>query len=69
MEKEILYNEIPSLDLSDFYNGDAGKKKAFVEALGAAYHNIGFVAIRHHFLTDALQERLYTSIKKILCIA
>jgi len=68
MEKEILYNEIPSLDLADFYNGDAGKKKAFVEALGAAYHNIGFVAVRNHFLTDALQERLYTSIKKFFAL-
>lgn len=61
--KEILYDEIPSLDLADFYGGNADKKKKFVEALGAAYHNIGFVAVRNHFLTPSMQDRLYTSIK------
>ncbi|MEP6734286.1 MAG: 2-oxoglutarate and iron-dependent oxygenase domain-containing protein, partial [Chryseolinea sp.] len=61
--KEILYDEIPSLDLADFYGGNADKKKKFVEALGAAYHNIGFVAIKNHFLTPSMQEKLYASIK------
>lgn len=68
MEEEILYNEIPSLDLADFYKGDAARKQAFVAALGAAYHNIGFVAIRNHFLTDSMQERLYTAIKKYFAL-
>ncbi len=62
--KEILYDTIPSLDLADFYGEDAEKKKKFVAALGAAYHNIGFVAIRNHFLTTAMQDKLYASIKK-----
>ena len=50
--KEILYDEIPSLDLADFYGGDPVKKERFVAALGAAYNNIGFVAISNHFLTQ-----------------
>lgn len=66
--KEILYDEIPSLDLADFYGDDAAKKKAFVAALGAAYHNIGFVAIRNHFLTSELQNKLYTSIKEYFAL-
>lgn len=66
--KEILYDEIPSLDLADFYSGDVVKKKAFVEQLGAAYHNIGFVAIRNHFLTQEMQERLYAAIKKYFAL-
>ena len=45
---DILYNEIPSLDLADFYGGDPVKKSKFVAALGEAYNNIGFVAIRNH---------------------
>ena len=61
--KEILYDEIPSLDLADFYSGNADKKKKFVEALGAAYHNIGFVAVKNHFLTPSMQDGLYASIK------
>ena len=38
--------KIPSLDLTDFTSGNADKKQAFVQALGEAYNNIGFVAIK-----------------------
>lgn len=61
---EQLYDQIPSLDLSDFTSGDPVKKKKFVEDLGAAYHSIGFVAIRGHYLTDDLTEKLYSTTKK-----
>lgn len=66
--EEILYDEIPSLDLADFNGGDPAKKKAFVSALGAAYHNIGFVALRNHFLTQQMQDRLYLAIKKFFAL-
>jgi isopenicillin N synthase-like dioxygenase len=59
---EILYDEIPSLDLADFYGSDDRKKVKFVEALGDAYHNIGFVAIKNHFLTPQMQEKVYKNI-------
>lgn len=61
---EQLYDQIPSLDLSDFNSNDPVKKKKFVEELGAAYNSIGFVAVRGHYLTDDLTERLYSSIKR-----
>ena len=66
--KEILYDEIPSLDLADFCGGDPIKKEKFVAALGAAYNNIGFVAIRNHFLTQTMQDRLYEAIKKFFAL-
>ena len=66
--KEILYDEIPSLDLADFTSGSPAKKMKFVEALGAAYNNIGFVAIRNHFLTQTMQDRLYIAIKKFFAL-
>lgn len=59
----ILYDDIPSLDLADFTSGNPEKKTAFVQALGQAYHNIGFVAIKNHGLTQELQDKLYTIIK------
>jgi isopenicillin N synthase-like dioxygenase len=61
---EQLYDKIPSLDLSDFNSSDPAKKKKFVEELGAAYNSIGFVAVRGHYLTDDLTEKLYSSIKR-----
>jgi isopenicillin N synthase-like dioxygenase len=67
--KTILYDEIPSLDLADFYKGDASQKQKFVDTLGAAYTNIGFAAIRNHFLTDDLQSRLYTAIKSYFALS
>jgi len=45
---EHLYDEIPSLDLSDFIRGSKESKEKFVDALGEAYQNIGFVAIKNH---------------------
>lgn len=61
---EQLYDEIPSLDLADFTSGDSKKKQAFVEALGAAYNDIGFVAIKNHGLTDEMTTQLYQTIQK-----
>jgi isopenicillin N synthase-like dioxygenase len=66
--QEILYDTIPSLDLGDFYNGNSTSKQKFVETLGDAYNNIGFVAVRNHFLTGDMQERIYTSIKKFFSL-
>jgi len=50
---------IPSLDLNDFKNSNS--KTAFVANLGQALHEIGFVAIRNHGLTNAQTQSLYTS--------
>jgi len=58
-----LYAEIPSLDLQDFTSGDLNKKMKFVNALGQAYENIGFVAIKNHGLSDELTKSLYESVK------
>ncbi|MES2386569.1 MAG: 2-oxoglutarate and iron-dependent oxygenase domain-containing protein [Bacteroidota bacterium] len=61
MTQELL-SEIPSLDLADFTSGDPSKKAAFVQALGEAYNNIGFVAIKNHGLSDKLTTDLYEQV-------
>ena len=50
---------IPSIDLSDFLSGDAVKKNNFVQALGKAYTEIGFVAVKGHLLEDEVSQNLY----------
>lgn len=65
---DILYDQIPSLDLADFTGSDLDKKKQFVADLGSAYNNIGFVAIRNHYLSDDLSEKLYVVIKKFFAL-
>ncbi len=65
---EILYDAIPSLDLADFTSGDPLRKSKFVKDLGDAYNNIGFVAIRNHYLTDELSANLYDTIKRFYAL-
>ena len=36
---------IPKVDLSTFVNGDDTQKQAFVEKLGKAYEDVGFVSV------------------------
>ncbi|WP_286755056.1 2-oxoglutarate and iron-dependent oxygenase domain-containing protein [Roseivirga sp. UBA838] len=64
----ILYDEVPSLDLAHFTNGSPEQKEAFVQDLGAAYNNIGFVAIKNHGLTNEMTEKLYTAIQKFFAL-
>jgi len=64
----MLYDKIPSLDLNDFLSDDPQLKKNFVQALGNAYNEIGFIAIRNHGLTDAESEKLYSIIKKFFAL-
>ena len=55
---------IPSVNLNDFINGDAQQKESFVQQLGKAYEDIGFVAVRGHFLCDELCNNLYEQVKQ-----
>lgn len=61
-------NRIPSVNLSDFISGDESKKQKFVEEIGKAYEDIGFVALKGHFLDDALVEKLYAEVKKFFSL-
>ena len=65
---EKLFDEIPSLDLADFTSGNPEKKQAFVDALGEAYNNIGFVAIKNHGLTDNQTTHLYDTIQQFFSL-
>ena len=56
-------NIIPSVNLADFLSEDPSKKQKFIEEIGDAYENIGFVALKGHFLDDKLVTDLYAEIK------
>jgi len=56
-------NIIPSVNLKDFTSGDSSKKQQFVDAIGKAYEDIGFVALKGHFLDDTLVDNLYQEVK------
>lgn len=56
-------NKIPSVDLRDFLSDDPARKQKFVNEIGKAYEDIGFVALKGHFLDDALVKELYGEVK------
>ncbi|MDF0719038.1 2-oxoglutarate and iron-dependent oxygenase domain-containing protein [Kaistella sp. PBT33-4] len=55
--------QIPSVDLRDFLSGDPERKQKFVNEIGKAYEEIGFVALKGHFLDDKLVKNLYEEVK------
>ena len=54
-----MQSTIPSLDLNDFLIGPKVNKLLFVENLGHAFNEVGFVAVKNHGLTDKLTQQLY----------
>ncbi len=50
---------IPIVDLSDFINGDDEKRKSFIEKLGNAFIEIGFVGVVNHGISDETIAKLY----------
>jgi isopenicillin N synthase-like dioxygenase len=54
---------IPSVDLSEFLSGDKNQQQNFINKLGSAYENIGFVAVKNHGISQQLIDQLYAQMK------
>ena len=63
-----MMNNIPSVNLSDFVSTDSNRKQKFVDEIGRAYEEIGFVSLKNHFLSDALVENLYAEVKSFFAL-
>ena len=59
---------IPSVDLNDFLSGDAVKKNDFVQNLGRAYEDIGFVAVKNHGISNNLITDLYKYVQQFFSL-
>lgn len=55
---------IPSVDLKDFLSEDETRKQKFIDEIGSAFGDIGFVALSGHFLSENLVESLYNEVKR-----
>ncbi|WP_124642754.1 isopenicillin N synthase family dioxygenase [Amniculibacterium aquaticum] len=60
--------KIPSVDLRDFLSDNPERKQKFVNEIGKAYEEIGFVALKGHFLDDALVEALYHEVQNFFSL-
>lgn len=59
---------IPSVDLHDFLSQDPIRKQKFINEIGKAYEEIGFVALKGHFLDEALVDDLYNEVKNFFTL-
>ena len=61
-------NVIPSVNLQDFVSGDPVRKQKFIDEIGKAYEEIGFVALKGHFLDEKLVNSLYSEVKNFFSL-
>ncbi len=61
-------DRIPSVDLKDFLSDNPDQKQKFINNIGKAYEEIGFVALKGHFLDDDLVDSLYDEIKNFFSL-
>lgn len=59
---------IPSVDLAEFLSGDPKRKAAFVQDLGKAYEEVGFVAVKNHGVPDELIADLYKYVQEFFSL-
>ena len=59
---------IPSVDLAEFLSGDSNRKNAFVQQLGKAYEEVGFVAVKNHGVSDNLIADLYQYVQEFFSL-
>src|ERR1044072_2444015 len=59
---------IPVVNLADFLSGDPQLKQAFVNQLGKAYEDVGFVAVKNHGIPDELIADLYKYVQTFFAL-
>jgi len=59
---------IPVVDLSDFTSGDPKLKESFVQQLGKAYEDVGFVAVKNHGIPADLIADLYKYVQQFFSL-
>ena len=58
---------IPLVDLSKFTQGSEADRKEFVDQLGKAFHEIGFVGVINHGIPKSLIDDFYNYSKAFFC--
>ncbi len=60
---------IPVVDLAVFRSGNEASKKAFVQTLGNAFEEVGFVAVKNHGIPDDLIADLYKYVQQFFSMS
>ena len=54
---------IPQVDLAEFLSGDDARRRSFVQQLGKAYEEVGFVTVINHGITDEMINAMYANVE------
>ncbi|MFN8308736.1 MAG: 2-oxoglutarate and iron-dependent oxygenase domain-containing protein [Chitinophagales bacterium] len=57
-------NTIPIVDLSKFTKGSEEDKQQFVQDLGRAFEEVGFVSVKNHGVSQQLVDDYYAAVKR-----
>lgn len=63
-----ITHSIPVVDLAAFTSGDTASKNAFMQELGKAYEDVGFVAVKNHGIPDELIADLYKYVQSFFTL-
>lgn len=61
-------NSIPTVNLADFLSGDSEMKHKFVQELGKAYREVGFVAVQNHGINQQLVDSFYKAVEDFFAL-
>jgi isopenicillin N synthase-like dioxygenase len=64
----MMEKGIPTVDLSLFVHGNESEKQNFVDDLGRALHEVGFIAVVHHGIPTDLVDDFYSASKAYFCL-
>jgi len=64
----MSFHTIPVVDLNDFVNGTDASKRHFVNELGKAFEDVGFVAVKGHGVPQELIDAYYAVVKQFFSL-
>lgn len=65
----LPYSQVPLVDLAEYRNGDTAEREVFVESLGDALRQLGFVRVRGHDVLPGVTEPAYRSSKAFFALS
>ncbi len=63
-----MNSSIPSINLNDYLSNDSALKNAFINQLGKAYEEFGFVTVYNHGIPEDLVNRYYQKVEQFFAL-
>jgi isopenicillin N synthase-like dioxygenase len=64
----MSFHSIPVVDLNEFVNGNDTSKHHFVNELGKAFEDVGFVSVKNHGVPQELIDEYYEAVKSFFSL-